>query len=244
MRAVTLVTHGLNMRPAGMLSLVEWLCAQGSAVILVGLAGHVEEGPGFGELGRGDWERDMKEGYEMAKGMAEGRLLYFLGYSLGALLGEAMSRLGGDGFRFDRKLWLAPATAIRPRSYFLKWMYAISDRVRLPSMAPRRFRVRAWLPVGVYRIMFELESSLGGLSAGSGGAPVLVLIDPRDELISLSKLRKAAMQRTDGNVRIVTLNSAMRGRYGGYHHLIIDESTMGAANWGLACREMRAFLFE
>lgn len=236
-RAVTLVVPGLNVIPSAMQALVEWLNDTGSHVFLVKLSGHHADSVSIMDVTRSIWETDMLNGYEAARRLAEEQAvpLYFLGYSLGALLGQSLLLMPGRDIRFDRQVLFAPATAIRKRNYLLKLLFGW-DSLTLPSYAPERYKANKRLPIRIYKIMFEMETELW--KAGSVSVPTLVFLDPRDELISYKKVRRYFGM---GAV-IVPLSSRMRGRYGGYHHLIINASTMGETNWALVVEKMRSFL--
>jgi len=236
-RAVTLVVPGLNVIPSAMQALVEWLNDGGSHVFLVKLSGHHADSVPIMDVTRTIWETDMLNGYEAARRLAEEHAvpLYFLGYSLGALLGQSLLSMPGRDIRFDRQVLFAPATAIRKRNYLLKLLFGW-DSLTLPSYAPERYKANKRLPMSIYKIMFGMEAELW--KAGRVSVPTLVFLDPRDELISYKKVRRFFGM---GAV-IVPLSSRMRGRYGGYHHLIINASTMGETNWALVVEKMRSFL--
>ncbi len=90
-KAVTLVAHGLNMKPAGMLAITQWFNEQGSDVYLVKLSGHHEDSIHIKDITSTLWEEEMLHAYTIAKeaSIKSGVPLFFVGYSLGALLGQA-----------------------------------------------------------------------------------------------------------------------------------------------------------
>ena len=61
--------------------------------------------------------------------------------------------------------------------------------------------------------------------------PTLVFIDENDELISLGNLKKIINKYQLTHWDVCTLDSHYMGKNTGYHHLIIDENTMGTENW-------------
>lgn len=241
-RAVTLVVAGLNVRPSAMLALLEWLNDKGSHAFLVKLSGHHEHSVSIMNVTRAIWEEDMLNGYEAAFAAAGKNAvpLYFLAYSLGALLGQSLLLMPGRNIGFDKQVLFAPATAIRKRNYLLKLLFGWGN-LSLPSYAPDRYKANKRLPVRIYKIMFGMETELWKAGAGKLPVPTLVFLDPWDELISCKKTGSYFGGR---NSEIVRLDSHMRGRYGGYHHLIINESTMGKKNWQLVIDKMGAFLFS
>src|SRR3954467_10980302 len=91
-KSVTLVAHGLNMKPMGMLAITQWLNEQGSDVYLVKLSGHYEDSIHIKDITATLWEEEILHAYTIAKeaSIKSGLPLFFVGYSLGALLGEAL----------------------------------------------------------------------------------------------------------------------------------------------------------
>src|SRR3954454_6758816 len=87
LNAVTLVAHGLNMKPAGMLAITQWLNEQGSDVYLVKLSGHHEDSIHIKNITSTQWEEEMMHAYAITKEalVKSGVPLFFVGYSLGAL---------------------------------------------------------------------------------------------------------------------------------------------------------------
>lgn len=240
-RAVTLVIPGLNVRSEAMLPLVALVNGQGSDVYLLCLPGHGQNDD-VNTVTAQVWQESVVAAYRVAREAAN-RLfvpLYFLGYSLGALLGQSALLPGGAPARFDKQVLLAPATAIRRRCYLLKGLLFLGFPARLPSFTPRAYRVHPFLPLNFYRILFAEEQKLG--CAGPLNQPTLVFIDPADELVSLRKLKKQIQQFGLSRYKVVVLNRKVRK--GTYHHLILDEATLGKEAWEKVKKEMVAFLFE
>ena len=243
--AVTLVVHGLNVKPTAMEPLINWLAGQGSDVYLVPLSGHHEKGASIKDVTASLWEAEMLAGYQQARTAAtDNKLpLYFLGYSLGALLGQSMIALKQQGVCFDKQVLLAPATAIRTRSYLLKCLFIFGKQRMLPSFTPQSYRANAALPLAIYQILFREVKKVVQAGLGKWNVPTLILIDPKDELISYRKLVRYVNRYNLTNCQILTLNKELKGRKDHYRHLILDEETMGAANWVLVTMAMKQFLF-
>lgn len=227
-----------------MLPLIELVTGQGSDVYLVCLRGHgLNDGDG-NKITAPVWQNQVVAAYQIAREAAN-RLfvpLYLMGYSLGALLGQSALLPAGGATHFDKQVLLAPATAIRRRCYLLKVFIFMGFPSRVPSFSPRAYRVHPFLPLNFYRILFAEEQKL--LRAGPLNQPTLVLIDPADELISLRKLKKQIQRFGLSRYKVVVLNKSRKGRTGTYHHLILDEATMGKENWEKAKKEIITFLFE
>lgn len=240
-RAVTLVIPGLNVRSEAMLPLVALVNHQGSDVYLLCLPGHGVNDD-VNKVTAKVWQEGVVAAYRVAREAAN-RLfvpLYFLGFSLGALLGQSALLSGGAPARFDKQVLLAPATAIRRRCYLLKGFLFLGFPARLPSFTPKAYRVHAFLPLNFYQILFAEEQKLW--CAGPLNQPTLVFIDPADELVSLRKLEQQIQRFRLTRYKVVLLNR--KGRRGTYHHLILDEAALGKEAWENVKKEISAFLFE
>lgn len=244
--AVTLVVHGLNVKPAAMEPLITWLTHQGSAVYLVQLSGHYESGTPIKEVTPALWQEEMSAGYHKAKQATadNGVPLYFLGYSLGALLGQTMIILQQESACFDRQVLLAPATAIRTRSYLLRLLFFLGKQWMLPSFTPEAYRANKALPLHIYQCLFAEEKKLLKGMCSQLDIPTLIILDPKDELISYQKLQRLIKQYKLTQSKVLALHHHLEGRAGRYHHLILNEETMGATNWQLATNAMQQFLFQ
>lgn len=240
-RAVTLVAHGLNVRPAAMLPLVQWLTGHGSDACLVRLSGHHEASVPIREVSGALWKKEMQAGYQRAGSAARRHSvpLYFLGYSLGALLGQSL--VADAGAAFDRQILLAPATAIRRRSHLLRLLFFLGKGMKLPSYTPEAYRANEALPLPVYRALFAEERKVAAAAPHLFNLPTLLLVDPKDELISYPKLVRQAKRFP--HYRLLVLDATLKGRNSAYHHLILDEPSMGAKNWQRATGEMEQHFF-
>lgn len=244
--AITLVAHGLNQKPEAMLPLIGCLTSAGSDVYLVRLSGHFIESIVIEQVTASTWRTEMQRGYDKAKkeAMAAFLPLFFVGYSLGALLGQSMIIQNRNKIVFDRQVLLAPATAIRRRSYLLKFFFIFGLGRRVPSFAPKQYRANNSLPLFFYNILFKEERKV--LDAGFDGLniPTLIIIDPKDELISYKKLRSQLIWFNLTNYRILTIGKRENERKHRYRHLVIDEQTLGKKHWQLVTSEIVTFLFK
>jgi esterase/lipase len=242
--AVTLVAHGLNLKPEAMLSLVHWLTVHGSDVYLVQLSGHHSAGIDIKDVTASVWQQEMLEGYKLAQQASREAAvpLFFLGYSLGALLGQSMIALSMEHTPFDKQILIAPATAIHPRSYLLRLLFFLGKQRNLPSMSPKEYRVNESLPLHIYEILFNEEKRVLRSGFNKLNIPTLVIIDPKDELVSYKKLLKQVNVFGLTHYRLAVLDHSLKDRSQPYHHLVVDEQTMGKRNWEMATREIKKFL--
>jgi esterase/lipase len=241
--AITLVVHGLNVKPAAMLPLIKWLNGHGSDVYLIKLSGHREDAADTKNITSSIWEKEMLSGYVMAKeaSIKNSVPLFFLGYSLGALLGQSMIKFSDKEVSFDKQILIAPATAIRCRSHFIKVFFIFDKQTNLPSYAPKEYRVNDSLPLSMYKILFTEEKKILKAKFHKLNIPTIIFIDPKDELISYKKLKRYLRRFSLSNYQIVVLDGDLKSRNGKYHHLIISPETMGKKNWELVTEKMKEF---
>ena len=228
-----------------MLPLIRWLNSQGSDAWLVSLYGHREGATDLKNITSRVWQEEMQAGYEVARKEANMHNvpLYFLGYSLGALLGQSMLVLPMESAPFDKQVLLAPAIALRRRASLLQLFFFLGKPAALPSYTPAAYRFNPSLPLQAYRVLFGEEAKLQKAEVGKLNIPTLVLLNPKDELISPKKLLQLIDRFALTKYRVVFLDATLNGRQVWYHHLILDEQTMGNENWAMATAEMKAFLF-
>ncbi len=245
-KAITMVIHGLNLKPAAMLAFIHWLNRRGSAVYLVKLSGHFEHSLPISKVTSATWKEEVLAGYAVARlaSIRHAVPLYFLGYSLGALLGQTMMTLSNGGISFEKQVLIAPAIALRRRCNLLKLLFFLPGIQQLPSYSPKEYKANASLPLLVYKILFAHLHALHRSGFRASNIPTLVFIDPKDELISIRKLQSCvtAFQLTQHT--IILLGSDRQGRKGTFHHQILDEATMGPENWALVTGAMDTFLFS
>jgi hypothetical protein len=256
--AVTLVAHGLNQKPEAMLSLVKYLSSLGSDVYLVRLSGHHKDGIPITEVTSSSvWQQEMLDGYTRAeRTSAESSVpLYFLGYSLGALLAQSMIALSMKHTPsikdtpslkhtpFTKQILIAPAFAIHPRSYLVKLFFLFGKQRNLLSFSPVEYRVNDALPLFIYDILFNEEKRVIRAGFSNANIPTLVFIDRRDELISFKRLQKQISDFNLTNYRILPLKQNANERKYKFRHLIVDEPTMGKSNWEMVTSQIKSFFF-
>lgn len=243
--AITMVVHGLNVKPTAMEPLIHWLTSSGSAVYLIQLSGHIEKSATIRDIDPYVWKDEMLDGFNTAKAAAaeHGLPLYFLGYSLGALLGQSMLALVLKEKCFEKQILISPAIAVRFRSSLLRLLFLMGDQIALPSLAPQAYRVNDVLPLRVYQLLFAEEKKVWKAMSSQLNIPTLVIIDPKDELISYRKLLRFIKKYELTNYQVLSLDSRLGDRRGGYHHLLLDQRTMGVNNWNMAIAAMQQFFF-
>ena len=250
-----LLVHGLNTRPSSMDSLSRILKAAGIHVTPVILAGHEEfsadttravQRARRAELRRATrerWHADIEDGYRRLSEVAHDGQRFFVGYSLGALLGLELILAGRA--QFDRMILLAPAVAMHGRNNLLRLLRPAADLL-LPSLMPRRLRVHRWTPLSAYRELFRSVDALRATHDVSRlDIPTRVFVDSRDELVSAPGIETwvVASGFNHWQIEPVTIGRFSLRR-GCFHHLITDPSCMGEAAWRYLAVSMTDFLTQ
>ena len=225
-----------------MLPLIQWLNGRGSEVYLLQLAGHRPGSADPAQVTAELWRQEIKTVYGLARAAAEseGLPLYFLGYSLGALLAQSVLALPAEAPPFERQVLLAPALSLRRRTGLLRWLCGFQLNLLLPSFTPVTYRANKSLPLSIYRILFAEVDRLQNKNLQQLNVPTLVIMDAKDELVSSRGLRRLIEKQGLNKYRLLLL----AGRRQRFRHLILDRETMGAENWAKATAAMEVFLFE
>jgi esterase/lipase len=242
-KAVTIAVPGLNMKPRAFLEIVNFLTQNGSDVILVHLTGHRNDSQNLREITRQAWSSDLLEAYQQAGTLMKNNPtpLYFIGFSVGALVNlDVLSHYPGI-VHYDKMVLLAPANALRWRSHLIKFFFLLGRKFGIPSRQPKEYRSRDKTPVQAYKVLFEMKKSIEKHNYLNLNIPTMVVIDEKDELISLGNLKKIINKYQLTHWHVYTLDSQYVGKDTGYHHLIIDENTMGTGNWHRFQSRIKAF---
>lgn len=230
-KGTIILVHGLNQRPSTLDSLAEALFSQGHSVYRLALTGHEREGDEL--FSESAWERDIIDAYTRVHTRHPATPITLLGYSLGGLLITRVLDTHPE-IRPARVVLLAPALSLRPlpqAGYALFLLPPLSWSV--PNIAPPRYRRFAYTPLFWYRNTFKLYAATRELenSARLRQIPTLVIANPRDELVSLSGIQgwlesnQLAESWKVELVRPATHNPSIPD------HVIIDEPSLGAAEW-------------
>jgi pimeloyl-ACP methyl ester carboxylesterase len=244
---VFLVLPGLNLAPAKLGPLQDFLLDRGHAVARPALTGYAPGDPeAWGRVRAGDWLADLDRAAAEIRQCLPGAAVSLLGVSMGALLGLTWSLTRREPLR--RAILLAPALQ-------LKWHLtsplrvlgaALPGRLRLPSLGPAEYLAHRGTSLAAYMALLNLlktfHAAMGSLD-GTGAAgippPQFLAYSPRDELLSMRYLARysaLAPERT----RVHAL--AHRPLRGGAHHLGIDAHTLGDSEWAALLGALASWL--
>ncbi|MFP4407414.1 MAG: hypothetical protein ACLFPW_02720 [Spirochaetaceae bacterium] len=255
-RSVALVTHGLNMRPTRMAPIIELLREQGAVTALFALPGHRG---GWKTLARARAEETLasatKGCTEVARVKRQRSLpvARFVGHSLGALLfltlfaerravgpGGAGSAAPRELAPFDEAILLAPAVALRRRATLLRPpAMRLAGTLPIPSLAPRADAVYPALPLGSYRLLYELLRRFRENSTVAPVAmPMRIYLDRADEFVSLTGIRRL---RRCGRLSQATMVIAPEEEHLPWPaHMLAGPESMGATLWDDLRRHLTA----
>ena len=240
-KAVTVVVHGLNNHPFIMIKLAGFLTEYGSDVVLVILSGHHNDYEKLESLSTKDLINDIKKAYQFAQRLVDRKIgvkLYFVGFSLGGLINLVFLSQSKEVF-YHKMLLFAPANALRRRGSLIKLAFFLNDKFQIPSFGLRGYKAYNKIPLNIYKVMAGLVQKLESSKYQNTNQQTLVIIDPKDELVSLKKLKGLIEKYQLDQWEIYKLNSSYILKY---HHLIIDKQTMGKRNWNHLTVKMLRFL--
>ena len=238
-RGIALITHGLNLSPERMRGIQELLSSCGIVSALYPLPGHRGSWLKLSRLGVPDIQQAVATAALEVERVRRQRSLgiaYLVAHSLGAL--AFLSALT-DGRPFDRALLLAPALGLRRRSELLRPVAGrLPPATPVPSLSSRRDSYYPFLPLGSYRLLYELlDTFRDGAVSRPWELPSRIYIDPADEFLSLTRTR-SLLDR--GKLPQAELVVAPNGEpREGPAHLLIDRKSMGETLWQDLAAQLR-----
>jgi esterase/lipase len=240
---VAIVVHGLNVMPIRMIEIVHELSKMNIEVYSLSLQGHgsnfsksvdlkdeIARMESFKAVSYTIWHDELSDAYEIARqqSIEKNVPLYFVGYSIGGLLGMDFFASNSQ-VHFDRLILFAPALAVKPFCFQLKILSYFPDYV-IPSATPINYRANDGTPVAAYNVMFETISHFFQSNITKTNVPILIFMDKNDEFVSADALENFVSnnQLDQWNICYID-NQTTRNRI--YYHLIIDSQSVGSKTW-------------
>lgn len=254
LRGVCLMVHGLNLNPARMNPLGSALQTAGMDVLQVYLAGHGRPDPDrpdpsarmqtFRTVTLTRWMTQMEAAYQLTRNRAraEGVPLYYVGFSMGGLLGPLLL-VSEHSIHWRKMVLLAPAIRLRPRSQLVRALFFF-PRLVIPSKSPTRYRANRGTPVAAYHAMFRGISTLNKQMGHSLDLPTMILIDPKDEFVSYRRLQRLVTRPVFRQWRVILVVKDPGVPERTYHHLIIDQNSLGSTAFSGLVKQMVTFLLR
>ena len=146
---------------------------------------------------------------------------------------EGDGNAGTESGGLLQKKWLAPAAALNWTSQLVRALNAFGEDFLVPSASNATYRASCeGTSMAAYNALFDSLRATQESGLGKSKAPTLVLIDPKDELVSGPGLAELIEFNALNEWRLEQVsNRGATLERGAYHHLIIDEPSVGSEEW-------------
>lgn len=248
LKGIAIVAHGLNTKPAKMDSLVHFLQEQGLRVIRISFSGHrglSEDSSVMGNLRSDLWLKEAFLAYCFAKKEANGLPIYYFGYSLGGLIGEDLLNQNlKEKIELKKVVLFSPAIATRDVVSLIKLAAPLGRGLKIPSHSPEAYQANSSTSIAAYLSLFHMKRDLKKSEMKASNIPTLILIDPKDELVSERKINKIKTKQNLDQWKIEEISNSGSTLEKSYHHLVIDEDAVGKDQWEKMKNSIEGFLKE
>ncbi|HXW60630.1 MAG TPA: alpha/beta hydrolase, partial [Myxococcota bacterium] len=179
------------------------------------------------EIWRKQFDQAAKEANRLAK--KDGLPLYFMGFSLGALVGlEWLAQSDNDGPKIERMVLVAPALATPWYSKTVLLMFTIFGKgFSLPSRSPKEYRANNGSSLAAYKALFDLINSLKSHNYKNANIPSLVVMDKHDELVPYKAIKQIISERHLGQWKLDIVDNKVAEQNYGFRHLLVDRQSVG-----------------
>ena len=241
-RGVFVVVHGLNQKPSGMDSLSSYLASLGYNTLRLSLEGH--DAATDASFPAEAWVEDVHSGLRAARSAYPKLPVFVLGYSMGGLLAVRAIEERPDEAP-AKVVLVAPAIGLRTAVQAAKLLAAIlPDGLRTPNLAPAKLRRFDSTPVFWYSNFSEIYDLTRepAQAARLRGTPALVILNPGDELISEESVEEWIAANQLSKLWHVELVHPQATDPDSREHVIIDQESLGEAEWLRMQELIRGFL--
>lgn len=239
-----LILHGLNDRPLTMEEMGLKMSENGFHVLLGSLKGHRIPLTDINSIDLKDWEIDINNLVCLLKQKAKGPY-YGMGFSLGAnLLANYLTYENMDG-AISKAVFLAPAFELKWWPNFLmNFSTSLLPRsLKIPSRNLKEYRVHNGLPILVYQQLKKAISKMSWEKLEKTKLPLLLAMDPRDELIDIEHIiQDIEDTHVKNHVAFMPLHSDQKELSHVYRHLIFDSKGLGKKEFDKLILELNSFL--
>ncbi len=236
-KGIALVAHGLNQKPNVMQSVIDRLNGEGVETLNLTLSGHDMANLGdeqrlksFKSVTYIQWRGEVYQAFKAAKKRAEENKvpLFFVGYSLGGLLGCDLIASRSD-VSFERMVLFAPALSIHYSSQVLE-IFSSFPNIVIPSFSPEEYRANAGTPIGAYNALYEAIDHFENNLTDRINIPTILFIDESDELVSYTGLLELIHTQNLTHWQVEPIKKGDDARTH-YSHLIVDAPSVGSQQW-------------
>jgi hypothetical protein len=226
----------MNMQPSCMDALAAELARQGFEVYRPAFSGHCAGHGDYLRVTATDWEADARRIHRAASLKAEAlkKPLYLLAYSFSSLVFQTMAK----ELSFAKRAYLAPPFATKFWYPAVRWFAGIFPDFSYGTLNPHC----AANPRSSGRSLLALEDFLRRWRAGEGKmdiTPLLAFSEPNDELVSFEGVK--AEMAANPHWRLESISNKEHTLAKTYHHLIVDEASLGVGEWNRLRSEIGKF---
>ena len=245
LNGVTLVIHGLNLRPDRMKPIISVLTEAGLDVLGLSLRGH---GANYAHRDDMDaatarletfknvsyplWINEAYLAYLQVQKRAQQQNVpvFLTAFSVGGLIGLDLMAFQAD-VQFDKMVLFAPAISLRATIY-LERALSPFPRLVIPSLADDAYLANIkGTPIAAYNALFEALYHFEDSAGSKINVPTLVFIDEQDEFIPLWGLKKLVEEKSLDQWKFYIVQKEEDMGAGTFHHHIIDASSIGKVVW-------------
>lgn len=244
---VAVVVHGLNLNPDKMNDISHVLQRFDGEVLQVALPGHRLIASDEASEPYVSWLGHLRASLCLAKSRATqmGVPLFFVGFSLGgALYEDLLAQKTDDSYKVDAAVLFAPAISLPLYAHLLRLLFIFGDDFSIPSWTPSSYRLYTGIKVKHYRSLFRLIDQLDFNANQELNLPTLVFIDPNDEMVSLSGIKRFIRQHQLSSWKIDEVSNQESLLENKFHHLIIGPESLGIRTWIEVRRKMMTHLYQ
>lgn len=212
-----ILIHGLNNNLESFYGMRDYFISLGFEVNMIRLPGHDEN--------REDmflYERAMRVFDERVSPLTEDPYIV-MAFSLGALYYELWEKK--NGVKASKKLYLAPAFAIKNLALIKRLVEFLPSEFPIRSFMPKFARNRSFLFIKEYKILLQGVKDFSQNFEVSGD--VLILLDPKDELVDSGYILK----NWKNHDQIQVINRPYLKNLRGHHHMIFHPDYFSDVDW-------------
>lgn len=241
------LAHGLNNPPSIMDDIAKELEAQGYSPIFVGLSGHREDSTlsEMRHVSAKKWRTEFQDFMSQLNAQAErcNKPQFFVGYSMGALLHADFVSRTKEPSSSSKSVYLAPALQTFNFARFVTWI-PLWNSVVLPSFNHETAIAQEGSSMAAFRALFEIQNDFNAnASSELKQSPTLILMDPKDELVSFEKTQNlVARLELAPEWNIQKIGSSAEAKKNFKHHLFITRQSAGEEHFGKLMEKIRQFL--
>jgi esterase/lipase len=230
---VILLLHGLNLKPSKMDSLAKHFQSSGYDVLRAAFAGHRGSLKEQEQVTAEQWLEEMDQHTCLVQRRSRdlgGAPIFLSAFSLGSLIAMAWQTKNPTPL-FKSQLLLAPAAFSHWYGDLTKTLFFLKNSFGIPSKNLVAYRSQSSTSLAAYRSMIKLRKMVNNANKESFQQDTLIFIDPKDELVSLEKIEDFKQLNNLKLWKIVPISDSKPTLEKSFHHLIIDQASLGEHHW-------------